>query len=425
MLSARFRASALDKLMYYSDQYHDGQCRCVIRFDEKIDIYRLTRAVEISLKVAPILGYRFVFHKWQSYWEKDAHSGIGVPFKYSESDNPENEITNFLAEPLNTKQGIHVSVSLVRSEYDTLCIKLSHMVADARGLLDYISILSNLYSKLQSGQDYIPQESRKCIRGLGQLLRHIGITDLIKGLCNWHYPKSQWGFPRVKSDFSTSAFPVRLISQERLNRIKTFCHEKGIKFTDVITAAFYQALIEILNPPTDSLLPVQMTMDLRRYLPSGKLGTICNMTGAYYPVLRYTKGKTYDQTLRDVVKAVSVAREGKSWFGGVVFLELVSILPGFVHNLLARKVIKRELSSGSSHPFFSNLGEIDPSLFDFGDSKAVDLGLFGPVSFPPNFLATVYSFRGRLYLNSSFCPSAANPQLVDKFLDYFLKYLPA
>ena len=424
-LSGRFRASSLDKLMYYSHPFHDGQCRCVIRFDGRIDIPRLTRAVGLTLKVAPILSYRFVYHPWRSCWKKDVLSTIALPFKHSETNDPKKETEQFLTDPIDTKQGLQVSVCLIRSEYDTLCIKLSHMVADARGLLDYIRLLSLLYNELKCNPDYMPRETQDCKRGLGQIIRMIGIPVLTKGFCCWRYPKSEWGFPQVNSDFSSGAFPVRMVGKERLSSIKTFCHEKGVKFTDYITAAFYQALIDIIKPRSNSQLPIQMTMDLRKYLPSGKAAAICNMTGAFYPVIRHTNGKSFDQTLQDVVKAVSVAREGKSWIGGVLFLEMISIFPGFIHTFLARYIIKRELTGGTSHPFFSNLGEIDPSLIDFGDLKAEDLGLFGPVSFPPNFLATAYSFRGQLYLNSSFCPTAADPKLVDRFFDCFLNYLPA
>jgi NRPS condensation-like uncharacterized protein len=423
--SDRIRASALDKLMHYTHHFHDGQCRCVIRFDGRIGISRLTRAVELSLKAHPILGYRFVYHPWKARWERNPFSNTRIPLRLIETSDADSETNRFLAEPIDSTEGIQVAVCLIRSEYDTLCIKLSHMVADAMGLLEYIRMLSHLYIELQFNPDYIPREAPKCKRGLGQVLRQAGITAMIKGFFNWCYPKSQWGFPQVNSDFSASAFPVRQIGKERLATIKTFCHEGGFKFTDVLTAAFYQALIDVLNPRPGSRLPVQMTVDLRRYLPAGKVQTICNLTGAYYPVIRYSKGRTYDQTLRDVAKAVSAAKAEKSWLGGIFFLELVGKFPSFVHTMWARRVIRQELSGGTSHPFFSNLGVIDPSIVDFLDVKTVDLGLFGPVSFPPNFLATVYTFRGELYINSSFCPSAADQQLADRFFDYFLKYLPA
>ena len=378
----------------------------------------------LSLKVAPVLGYRFVNHPWKCFWQKGPVSDDGLPFKCLETQNAEKETSKFLIEPIDTKRGFQVSVGLIRSENDILCIKVSHMVADAKGLLDYITILRDLYNELQGNPDYNPTKAPECKRGLGQVLRQMGITVLTRGFYHWHYAKSEWGFPQVSSEYSDGAFPVRLIGKERLNNIKIFCHEKGIKFTDLLAAAFYQALIEILKPLPGTRLSIQMTIDLRPYLPSGRADTICNLTGAYYPVIRHSTERTYDEALSDVVKAISVERERKTWIGGILFLEMMNLIPGFIHTMLARWITKRELSNGTSHPFFSNLGVIDPAMIEFGDLKVADLGLFGPVSFPPNFLATVYTFRGHLYINSSFSPTATDPQLVERFFNYFVNFLP-
>ena len=84
----------------------------------------------------------------------------------------------------------------------------------------------------------------------------------------------------------------------------------------------------------------------------------------------------------------------------------------------------REQSRGTSHHVFSNLGVIDPGIFSFNGLSVTDLGLFGPVAFPPDFLVTIYSFRGRLYINSSFSPTATDPLLVDRFFELFIDYLP-
>ena len=199
-----------------------------------MDVSILTRAVELSLIAAPILGYRYVHHPWKSFWEKDSLSGTGLPLRYSETEYEAEELARFLTEPLEAKQDIQVVVCLIRSCCDTLCIKLSHMVADAMGLMDYISILSQLYNKLQVSPDYIPLPPTESVRGLSQVLRNVRIPVLIKGLIKWNYPKSQWGFPMVKTNFSSGAFPVRVLSSERVNRIKAFCHKREIKFTDVI-----------------------------------------------------------------------------------------------------------------------------------------------------------------------------------------------
>ncbi len=51
--------------------------------------------------------------------------------------------------------------------------------------------------------------------------------------------------------------------------------------------------------------------------------------------------------------------------------------------------------------------------------------MFGPISFPPNFLIAVYTFRGQLSITCSFCDTAADPLLVDALHNRFLQELPA
>lgn len=422
--SDRIRASALDKVEYFMNQYSDGQCRCVIKFEGQIDSSKLARAVELSLKVVPVLGCRFVYHPWRCFWKRDSPLISDLLFRQVETKDAETETYKFLIETIDYEKDIQVSVCLIRSERDTLCIKLSHMVADAMGFMDYIRILSQLYNKLQSNPCYVPPQPLKSVRGLSQVLRNIRLTVLIKGFYNWSFPKSDWGFPKLNSDFSASSFPVRLVSKERLNSIKTFCHGKGIKFTDVITAAFYQALIDTLEPQPNSQLPIQVTIDLRPYLTSGRAQTICILSSTYYPRIKYTLGRSFDQTLQDVQKAVSAERKGESWLGATVLLEMLNLFPGFIQKMLAKKIIQNEFSSGTSHPNLSNLGVIDPSLIHFSDLRVDDLGLFGPVLFPPSFMTTMYTFKEQLYINSSFCPTATDPKLVDRFFDCFLNYLP-
>ena len=193
--SERIRASVLDKLMYFSNPYSDGQCRCVIRFEGQVDGSKLARAVELSLKVAPIIGCRFVYHPWQCFWEKGPISAIRMPFRYLETEDAEKETSKFLNEPMDTLQGIQVAVCLIRSGNDTLVIKLSHMVADAMGLLDYMGILGRLYSELMCNPEYIPPETPKFKRGLGQSPSKCRNYCINKRAMQLVLPKISLGFP--------------------------------------------------------------------------------------------------------------------------------------------------------------------------------------------------------------------------------------
>jgi NRPS condensation-like uncharacterized protein len=206
--------------------------------------------------------------------------------------------------------------------------------------------------------------------------------------------------------------------------LRAYCRAKGITFTDVLLTAFYRALISILNPPAGALLPVELSVDLRRYLPSRRAIAICDLAAAYFPVIRHRPGVCFDETLGEVRTATAKAKAGLPWLGAALFSHLVFLIPGDFQTPLARKLIRRVLSTGRAYPILSNVGVVDPRIFNFGDATAVDMAGFAPVVYPPNFMLTVYLFRGQLSITSSFCDQAIDPQLVETFFNHLVDELP-
>ncbi len=209
--SNRIKATALDKMQFLVNEYHDRQCRCVIGFDGKAELSLLETAVRLSMEVVPVLNSRFVNHPWKPYWEKLSPPSVEIPFRFIETEEEEHTVNQFLSEPMDCKKGPQLEVALIRSGHDTLCVKISHQVTDAGGLLDYIRILSDIYSRLKKGEGYKPNDTPAGNRGLGQIFRHAGFRQVFKGLKNWNYPVSDWGFPAIGSDCSGLAFPGRTI----------------------------------------------------------------------------------------------------------------------------------------------------------------------------------------------------------------------
>jgi NRPS condensation-like uncharacterized protein len=417
--ATRIKATALDKMQFLVDQYHDRQCRCVIGFDGKAELSLLETAVRLSMEVVPVLNCRFVNHSWRPYWEKlSSHNGR-LPLRFIETEEAEHAVNLFLSEPMDCLKGPQLEVALIRSEYDNLCVKISHQVTDAAGLLDYIRILSGIYSRLENGDGVEPNDAPAGKRGLGQIFWHAGFRQVFKGLMNWNFPVSDWGFPRISSDCSGLAFPARSVGPECVASLKKYCHEHGIKLNVFLITAFFKTLTEILNPSPGARLSVQVTYDLRKYLPTGRAVTICDLSGVFFPVIRHVPGKDFETLMVDVEQVLSRGKNRHMWIGSAFFVEMMTLLPKKFQTSYARRVMSREISRGTSHPVFSNLGVIDPGIFKFNGLSVVDLGLFGPVAFPPDFLVTIYSFRERLYMNSSFCPTATDPLLVDRFFEKF------
>jgi NRPS condensation-like uncharacterized protein len=421
----RYPAQALDKLMYVVRPLHDAQCRCVITFDGHLDGERMAQAVKLSLRAAPILACRYVLGSWRSRWECCPDHEPAAAFSQVQTQDPRRELNDFMARPLDPMLAPQVAVRVVRADQDTLGLKLNHMVADAAGLLDCIRLLASIYRRLQVDPSYEPPAGDGGDRGTGQVFRRAGLRAMIEGCLRLRYPRSPWGIPAISADLSGQAFPIRRVGPDRVARLKAYGNAKHVTFTDVLLTAFFRGLTAILAPQAGARLPVQSTVDLRRYLPGGRADAICDLAGVYYPVIRHDPHAGFEQTLGNVRDATAKARAGHPWLGGALFLELANHLPTAWQLRLAQSVFARERSSGKARPFFANLGAIDPCGFDFGDVTVADLEIFGPLTFPPNLLITTYTFRDTLSITSGYCDSAVDPQLVDRFLDRFLAELPA
>ena len=98
-------------------------------------------------------------------------------------------------------------------------------------------------------------------------------------------------------------------------------------------------------------------------------------------------------------------------------------LPYAVTQRMAARAM-RGAQTGKTHPFFSNMGVLDPAWVDFGDAPVADAYGVGPVLHPPGFFLALSTFRGVLTLATSFCHTAVDARCVAQCLDLMVAELP-
>lgn len=423
-IPGRFPAPTMDWFMYLVRTLHDGQIRCVITFADRVDAERIALATRLTLDAEPILGCRFIEHPRRPYWERCDDLDYRSFCPVVESPDLEYELCQFMAEPVDPCTGPQVQARIFRSDRDTLCLKVNHMVADAGGTLDYASLLAKTYRELGKSPDYYPEPNLSASRGQGQVLRNVGRLQLIRSFFSFSSPRSPTGFPVTSQDFSGRSFATRRIGSDRLAGIKAFCNRNHTSVNDVLLAAFYRSLFDVLSPPVRASLPVQVTVNLRRHLPKGKAGAICDLAGVFFPVIKRKPGDTFSDTLCQVQTASKDAQRGQPWLGGSLYLEMF-FLPGFS---LARRTVyhlmKREVAAGRLHPFFANVGIIEPRQVDFGEVKVIDVAMFGPVAYPPACILSVNTFGDTMIFTTSFCNTATDERIVGRLLDLMVYELP-
>jgi len=427
LIPKRFPASPLDQYMYLSLVSHDGQFRTVITFAGQVDAERMTRAMRLTLDIEPILGCRFIEHLWRPYWERRDDLDIVSLCPVVESKDMESEFSEFVAASMDPCTDPLVQVKIFRSDKDTLCIKVNHTVADAGGARECIGLLARTYRELSVDSTYYPKPNVRGSRGYGQVLRRVSPLSLIQGCWHFSHPKPLWGFPTISQDFSGRAFTFRRIGPERFANIQAYCRRHKVSVNVVLLTAFYRASLEILAPSVNVPLPIAQTVNLRRYLPSSQAGAICNLSNAFFTIVNMQSGATFSDTLIQVIAAMKAVNEHKPWLGEAVYLNL-AFLPGF---FLGRHILQlyfnnsmREAASGKVIPFLANMGTINPQHFYFGDTEVIDVCPFGMVPYGPGLMLGVNTFHNSMIFNMPFSNTAIDAQIVERFLDSFVRELP-
>lgn len=133
------------------------QIQAVIEFKDSIDSILLQQAVRLSVDVESILGCRFIENEKKAYWERFENIDKIPWYTIEESEDQDEAIKNFLTGPLGLDGQQQVEVKLIHSSKGSaICIKVNHACSDAGGVKQYLSLLSELYTRLGDDPKYRP-----------------------------------------------------------------------------------------------------------------------------------------------------------------------------------------------------------------------------------------------------------------------------
>lgn len=410
--------------MYLSRNGADQQARCVISFAGQINANQMANAVRLTVDVEPVLGCRFVVRPWHPYWERRDDLDQTEFLSVTKGAHLKDELWQFITMPLDPFADPQVQAGIFRSDRDTLCIKLNHVAADGEGVKQYAYLLAATYRKLSTDPSYRPEPNLRGSRCQIQVIKHLGLMTKARAFRRSISPLPVWGFPAVRGDLSDRAFVVRRVSPMRFGVIKEYGYQHQASVNDIILTAFYRTLFEIVDPPEGIPLPVQVPIDLRRYLPLGESSLIRNCLGALYPSITREPDEGFDDTLtriKEIMKAIKVDNPG---IGEPLYLGLFFKLGFGGARRISDKIMERLIKSGKSHPFLSNLGIIDEQRLDFGDAEATDAFVLSLVDYSPHFMLAVSTYRNTMTFTVGCCNATTQRPVIERFFELFESELP-
>ncbi len=419
-----FPSQTTDRFINFVRENGEMMIQMEMEFEHRLDDDRLAKALDIALDTEPILGCRFVPRWWRPCWErlsKEEREILTITRDVSAYEE-------FRNNSIDACEGPQIKACLLHSAgSDRLLLKVAHEVADATAVRQLAEMVALIYSKLSGDPGYRPDPTLIGSRSPWQVLHYIP-WHAYPGILFYYYfryvpstvfPLASAHLPMVEDNSRDLEFLSRRMPVDLVNRLVEYGHQHKVTLNDIMLASFLRSLTTVANWDHKSQLRLAVTVDLRRYMPDGREGGICNLSGLEILHIGTDLGDTFDHTLDRVASFMRYRKArwiGLSDYIGLQPLNLIfpyapakKVIPGFMRFMM---------SVGNSPSCFTNMGVINGEKISF-DKPPVEAVLLPPVNHPPQVILCFSSYNGSLTISSGVWTSCKTQvtQLLDNVVD--------
>jgi NRPS condensation-like uncharacterized protein len=412
-----FKVTTQDAYNYAASKFFSDQQIClVLKLSEKLDEDALSKAVRLRLDLEPVLGCRLGENSRNLYWIRRGDLDQISLCAVVENAFPDPLIQEFINQPIHADVEPLVTLKIFReNKSDKLCIKMNHSACDAGGLKEYATTLANVYSMLVTcGKTSIQPNLGS--RDQSQIFER---TKDPRNLAMKGFPTPTWTLPQKVGNERLHAFCT--ISQAQFGAIKQFAHDKKATVNDVLLTAFYRTFFAINNTAEIKPMILQVSIDLRRYLPNCKAEAICNLSGALYIALEKKNAEAFEGTLERVGASMGKLKENSPGLESAAGLEYLygQSYAGLEKYLAEAAEMGRKFNV--TFPLLSNFGILCDHRFR--ELNTLKSYISSPIIYPPGFMLGVSTFNCEMTLSLGYC-GRENTQQIEDFLKTFLLELP-
>lgn len=408
----KYKTEAFDLWQYLCANTFDPLIRCRMDFSGFVDEDVLKQAVTVSLNTIPMISCGFGGDGCRPRWIDKGFTGNDMVHVIEACKNAEADIFQCLSARIDFANEPQLKISIVRkSDGDTLCIIISHMICDAAGFKQYLYLLSENYTKLKNKETIVAPAFSP--RGIEPLFSNITLKEKIKILRSKYtaYKPAntieQSGID-LKSENFVTAMEKRIISSESFNKLKFYAKSNGATVNDCLMALFARAFCK--NTGTDKIM-FPSTMDLRKFIPQGEKYGSSNYSSNCICTTFVKPEDTLADTVAQVSKQMNAHKSDKNILKSVMLWGLAVHAPW--------PLIKRKFPKYAIHPLvsFTNLGIIDQRRLSFNEVVINDAYLTASIKPRPYLQLTASTYDGRCTLGCNIYGSEADQIFVRKLLN--------
>lgn len=377
------------------------QIQAVMKFNGQLNPYTLLKAVRLSIEAEPVLGSRIIENN-PPYWKlRDLDKTKFCSFE--KTTDSEQAVQYFLQQKLDMDDDPMLQLKLISDGFnDTLCIKINHSCCDGTGTKEYLNLLSEIYSTLEHGENYMPKPKNRSRIDQDRLFSFLGINNP-ESVWNGQLdlPKNMWPFPWLQGKPVTYRVSVCKLSKEYFSVISKYAKARGATINDMILTAVYRAMFGITGIQPNIPMDISITADLRRYLADQKTEGIRNFSGGVDTKLESLGNEPFEGTLLRVASMMNEIKKNLPGLQSAVGLERVE-------KAIFSETLSYYLSAAQNttftekcSPVVSNLGFINKSLLKFGDTYVTDAYIVPPAVSAPGILLCIGTYNNEMTMAMS------------------------
>ena len=418
MTTKRYPLSSQDQMNAITRIHADQQIHLALQFAERVEETRLEKALHLMMLKEPVLGCRFIEEGGKAYWEKRSDLDSLQLSQVIYSTDPQSDLLAYVITPSNPAQDPLVQARIIRSSSaDLVCVKVNHVVADGAGAKEIGYLLAETYRSLEANPNLSLSEGKFKKRSQFPVYRTAGLIQTIR-----HFPKlnrlasGKFTLPFIGKQSSERTFAMRRIEPDDLRSLKTFARSQSVTINDVLLSALYRAMVSLGNPPAGQPLPIQVSIDLRRYVKNTQERAICNLSGALFPAPVLDPADTFELTLSKVSAEMLRFKSNQPGLGSAILVDLV-LARGFAKG---KELLAKATSgwSGTLNPLLSsNFGVLDAKRLSFGSLHLADAWMYCPIMFGHGLMLGTGTFNDRLTMTIGYCQGTLARQTIEGLLD--------
>lgn len=408
--SIKYQPEACDILqhLFKKKRINDRTIHFAATFSEHLNLECLKKSVDLSAGAFPLIRCGFQENSGKPYWKDKGYTSDDM-VKLIETKDVNSAVWEFLLMEADEINGPQLKIGIIRSnQTDTLCVTINHMICDAAGCKDYLYWLSSIYTKAGKDPNYRP-ESLTGRRNLGQIMKTFSWAERVRIFAGSNdmkkHDEARFDF---EGDLNNPFIELRTVPREKFRRLKDDAKALGATINDVLLTAY----IRSLNQYFGHSIALPCSVDLRKYLPGRKAGSICNLVTNLKCDIGPDIGAAFDITLEKVKQEMNRQKTDIRCMKSIWLMEA-----GF--GILPYRIMEKIIDWAFVNPpiAFTNLGILNKEKLEFGENKMTGAFMTGSVKYIPYFQIAVSTFDDVMTLSANLYGTQADRNKISHFLD--------